>query len=79
MRSQDQAWSSNSQRAPEPSPWRLMQWDHIGRESRAAHARLGLVLDEITDSFDLDICGGRVHALSIPQRPRQNIADTFAV
>ena len=54
----------------EPSPQRLTQQDHIGRESRAACARLGPVLSEITESFDHDIRGGRVHALNISQRPR---------
>lgn len=66
MRSQDRPWSSDPRRAPEPSPRRLTQRDHVRRESRAAPARLGPVLSEITESFDHDIHGGRVHALNIP-------------
>lgn len=49
------------------------------QEYRAAHARLGPVLSEITESFDHNINGGRVHSLNILQRPKRNIPDTFAV
>lgn len=58
------------ERAPEPSAYRPMHWDHIKRESRAACAKFGPVLRKITVSVEHDVHGGRVPDLNIPQRPR---------